>query len=90
MREIGVKLSESYPKCSQDLNSIETAWREIRARLDDTEPQEMESRKAFVRRLRNAVSWVNRNRAEVLKKLCEDQKDRAKELLDRKGSRTSY
>ena len=90
MREIGVKLLESYPKCSQDLNPIATVWREIRARLNDTEPQKMEARKVFLQRLRNAVAWVNTNRSNLLKELCEDQKDRAKEVLERKGGRTSF
>ena len=90
MREIGVKLLESYPKCSQDLNPIATVWREIRARLNDTEPQKMEARKVFLQRLRNAVAWVNTSRSNLLKELCEDQKDRAKEVLERKGGRTSF
>ena len=90
MREIGVKLLESFPKCSQDLNPIETVWREIRARLNDTEPQKMEARKVFLQRLRNAVAWVNTSRSNLLKELCEDQKDRAKEVLERKGGRTSF
>ena len=57
MREIGVQLLESYPKCGQDLKPIAAVWCEIRARLNDTEPQKMEARKVFLQRLRNAVAW---------------------------------
>ena len=34
MRSQGITLLENCPKCSQDLNPIEIAWREVRARLD--------------------------------------------------------
>ena len=56
LRKAGITLLEEYPKCSQDLNVIETAWREVKARLADTEPEEMETRDAFVVRLRLAVA----------------------------------
>ena len=90
MRTVGLKLLERYPKCSQDLNAIETTWRELRARLNDTEPTDFESRQAFVARLRNSVVWVNRNRASLLKELCGDQKERAREVILRGGSRTGF
>ena len=90
MKKIGLKLMEHYPKCSQDLNAIETAWRELRARLYDTEPTEMESRPDFIVRLRSAVAWTNKRRAKLFKKLCSDQKERAKEVLVMKGGRTSF
>ena len=32
MCNIGIQLLEAYPKCSQDLNPIETAWCDVRAR----------------------------------------------------------
>ena len=61
---VNVHLLENYPKCSQDLNPIETAWREVRNRLYHTQPKNQETRSAFVLRLRAAVSWTNRNRAD--------------------------
>jgi len=48
----------------QDLNAIETAWRELRARLDETMPTGRETRAAFLARLRRAVAWVNVHRGE--------------------------
>ena len=90
LRKIGVQVLERYPKCSQDLNAIETAWRELRARLAETEPAERESRDAFVARLRNAVAWANQNRKHLFMDLCSDQKTRAHEVLERSGGRTSF
>ena len=90
MKQIGLKLLEQYPKCSQDLNAIETVWREIRSRLSDTEPSDLEIRKAFIRRLRNAIAWVSKNRKGLLWELCSDQKERAREVLERVGGRTSF
>ena len=90
MKRIGLKLLTMFPKCSQDLNAIETAWRELRSRLYDTEPMEMETRAEFVARLRGAVRWVNRNRKSLLRELCSDQKAWAEEVILRKGNRTSY
>ena len=89
MRECGIELLENYPKCSQDLNVIETAWRELRERLYETEPTEMEDREEFIKRLRLAVAWVNRNRRSYLRHLCRAQKERAEEVLDQKGGRTT-
>ena len=80
IKDSGLELLTSYPKCSQDLNVIETAWRELRARLADTEPVRMESRGDFVKRLRLAVAWVNRNRQRYLRELCFAQKVRAQDL----------
>ena len=59
MKDNDIEFLESYPKCFQDLNVIETAWRELRARLADTEPMRVESRDDFLPRLRLAVQWVN-------------------------------
>ena len=90
MRDVGIQLLENFPKCSQDLNPIETAWRELRARLAATEPSKLESREAFISRLRAAVSWLNYNRSEYFAHLCTDQKERALEVLERKGARTKF
>ena len=90
LRKAGITLLEEYPKCSQDLNVIETAWREVKARLADTEPEEMETRDAFVVRLRLAVAWVNRNRAEYLMHLCNAQKERARDVISLEGGRTKH
>lgn len=86
----GLQLVTSYPECSQDLNVIETAWRELRARLADTEPVQMEDREAFVKRLRSAVTWVNRNRRVHLRGLCWAQKERARDVLKLQGGRAKH
>ena len=90
MKQLGLNLLTKYPKHSQDLNAIETAWREVRSRLNETEPTTNESRPAFVVRLRAAVAWVNTNRRALFLELCSDQKDRAQEVLKMGGGRTSF
>ena len=90
MRKLCVDVISDYPKCSQDLNAIENAWNVVRERLDTTLPTEMESRDAFVARLRAAVAWVNEHRKEQLSKFCTNQKERAEEVLLRHGGRTSF
>ena len=92
MQEVGLELLENFPKCSQDLNPIETAWRELRARLADTEPARIESRAAFIQRLRAAVAWVNRNRHDYLLEICTAQKAWAKDVQEATppGGRTSH
>ena len=74
----------------QDLNAIETTWRELRARLDKTMPTGRETRAAFLARLRRAVAWVNVHRAAYFQELCTNQKDRAEAVIAGKGARTKY
>ena len=90
MRDNGINLIKNYPKCSQDLNAIETAWRELRARLYVTQPVCQETREAFIIRLRAAVSWINVHRAAYLTELCLSQKARAKDVRKAKGGRTKH
>ena len=92
MKEISLTLVEEFPKCSQDLNAIENCWAVLRERLFATMPSDgtLERRDAFIRRLRAAVQWMNRNRREQLLKFCQNQKERAREVIDLKGSRTSW
>lgn len=90
LRKLKVELVPDYPKCSQDLNAIENAWKLLRDRLDATLPSGLECRHDFILRLKNAVRWVNANRHEQLLHLCRNQKERASELLNLKGGRTSF
>eukprot|EP00973_Karenia_brevis_P057693 8025966-Karenia_brevis.AAC.1 len=90
MKEINLKLVENYPRCSQDLNAIENAWKILRDRLFETLPESRESREDFIARLRNAISWVNRNKYDELLFLCTNQKQRAQDVQDLKGSRTKW
>ena len=85
----GKRLLAHVPPCSQDLNAIETAWREVRARLDVTLPCGRETRRAFLQRLRRAVDWVNVHQADLLRALCDSQKERANAVLAAKGGRTT-
>ena len=50
LKDIGVELVEGYPKCSQDFNAIESAWKLVRDRLDATLPVGLETRHHFVKR----------------------------------------
>ena len=90
MKVAGVVLLNHYPKCSQGLNPIETAWREVRARLAETQPTAVERRDAFIVRLRASIAWVNRSRADFLYRICNSQVDWACDVLKLKGSRTSH
>ena len=90
MRRAGIELLVNYPKCSQDLNPIETCWRELRARLYETEPTKFETREQFIARARNAVAWLNRNRADYFMELRRDQKKRARDVKEHKGGRTDH
>ena len=77
MVQQGIKLLVNYPKCSQDINPIEEAWRELRARLAQTDTTHMEGRGEFTVRLRAGVAWVNRNRRKLFKNICPSQKTQA-------------
>ena len=80
MKRNNIQLLDHFPKCSQDLIPIEPVWRELRARLADTEPTHKESRDEFIVRMRNAVSWINRNRKEWLLHICSCQKEWAQDV----------
>ena len=90
MKVAGISLLDKYPKCSQDLNPIETVWRELRARLYQTEPHRMEKREQFITRLRNAVSWLNKNKADYFQHLCSCQKEWAEDVWDAMGASTKH
>ncbi len=87
---IGMKLLANFPKCSQDINPIEEAWREVRSRLFDTQPVEREDRDAFIVRLRAAVAWINGNREDFLCRICNCQVEWADDVLAAKGNRTKH
>ena len=92
MKAIYVNVLENYPKCSQDLNPIEIAWRELKARLDATLPAYFESRAEFISRLRNATAWVNANLTDYFYDLCTCQKTWARDVKNATppGSRTAH
>ena len=62
----------------------------MRRRVSVTEPTSMETRAAFVIRLRHAVAWLNKHRAEYFMELCTSQKERARDVRDVQGARTKH
>ena len=77
---------------SQDFNAIENVWAILKEHLDETQPVALEGRDAFIKRLFAAVKWANKHRADQLRKLSTNQKQRADECLAQKppGGRTSW
>ena len=68
-----------YPKSSPDFNAIEGWWRKLKLYLEEREPTERETRDEFLRRLRRAVDHVNTKCRAQGRKLCQNQKERARE-----------
>lgn len=89
---VGLQLVEGYPRTSQDLNAIENAWDILKKRLDETMPVRLERRDDFEKRLKLAVAWVSRNRADQLRYPSTNQKERASDCLAQKppGGRTKW
>ena len=89
---MGLPLVEGYPVSSQDFNAMENAWDILKSRLDETVPIQRESRDDFIIRLKSAVQWANRHRAEQLEYLSTNQKERADDCLKAKppGGRTKW
>ena len=79
-----------YPKCSPDMNAIEGWWRKLKLYLEDGEPTERETREAFIRRLRRAVDQMNSKCRPQGRKLCRNQKERARECMQLSGARTKW
>ena len=81
---------DMYPKCSPDFNAIEGWWRRLKMLLEENMPPERESRAEFLRRLRRAVDHLNKKCRVVGRRLCRNQKQRARECLKLKGARTKW
>ena len=62
LEKIGLSLVPGYPKVSQDFNAIENVWNLLRKRLFATLPKGLESRDAFIVRLKAAVKWLNQHK----------------------------
>ena len=90
LKDIGIELVQGYPRVSQDFNAIENCWKLLRDRLSETLPRGLESRKAFINRLHQAVSWVNRTQKDQLWYLARNQKERCRDCLLLKGGRTKW
>ena len=59
----------TFPPYSPDLNPIENVWVMLNNRLEATKPTGWEREKAFKRRVRNTVAWLNSTRSGALKRM---------------------
>lgn len=89
-RKAGCDQIEQYPPCSPDFNAIEGWWRRLKMHLEENMPTERESRKDFLRRLRRAVNHLNENCRASGRRLCRNQKERARQCLKLQGARTKW
>ena len=90
MRAVGIQMVIRYPKVSQDLNPVENCWNILRDRLYETQPTGKEARDQFIERLKKAVAWLNRSKAQQLADMCMCQKQRAEGVLAKNGGRTKW
>ena len=88
-RSVGVPCA-TLPPYSPDLNPIENVWALVDGRLAATAPKGFEREKAFRRRVRNAISWINRRRAEALRKAVASMPRRLELVAEGKGAMTPY
>ena len=86
-REAGFETVKRHHKLLPDFNAIEGWWRVLQDRLSLTAPTSLESRAQFVKRLRRTVTW---NASAHGKKLCCNQKDRAKAVKKLRGARCKW
>jgi len=89
-RDAGFETVKQHPKVSPDLNAIEGWWRVLQQRLFLTAPVALESRPAFLKRLRRTVTWLNNNARDRGKKLCTNQKERARAVKKLEGARCKW
>ena len=89
-RDLGWTVLTQHPKCSPDLNPIEGFWARLRQLLDDRAPQGMETRAAFLERLRRTVRWMNQNLTDDLKEMCTDLHIRAAAVRALRGAKTQF
>ena len=62
----------------------------MRERLEQAAPEGLETRGAFIARLRRTVNWLNENRWEDGLKLCTNQKERAADVKLLVGAKTKW
>jgi hypothetical protein len=90
LSKAGCPVVQTFPKHSPDLNAIEGQWRQLRERLDETAPVEIETRPGFLCRLRRDVNWLNEHRREHALQMCTNQKERDKDMEDLLGAKTKW
>lgn len=89
-RDAGFSTVKQHSKVSPDLNAIEGWWKVLQERLSLTSPLGLESRAAFLKRLRRTVDWLNKNARARAKHLCTNQKDRARAVKKLHGARCKW
>ena len=89
-RDAGCDQVPLYPKSSPDFNAIEGWWRRLKMYLESRAPSALESRDAFLRRLRRAVNHLNNKCRAEGRFLCRNQKQRARDCLKLHGARTKW
>ena len=89
-REAGFCTVKQHPKLSPDLDAIEGWWRVVQQRLSLTAPIGLESRSHFLKRLRRAVAWLNKNARGHAKQLCTNQRERARAVKNLRGARCKW
>lgn len=89
-RDAGFSTVKQHPKVSPDFNAIEGWWQVLQQRLSLTAPVTLESRAAFLKRLRRTVVWLNKNARGHAKQLCTNQKDRARAVKKLQGARCKW
>ena len=80
----------TLPPYSPDLNPIENVWALLDIRLAATAPKGFEREKAFRRRVRNAVAWVNRRKADAVRKALASMPRRLELVRSGRGAMTPY
>ena len=90
LKAAGFEVLENCPKSSPDLNAIEAWWHRLRQRLESTAPTGMESRGAFLLRLRQPVHWTNEHWHGDALTLATNQKERATSVKEVEGARCEW
>ena len=62
----------------------------MRERLEQAAPEGLETRCAFIARLRRTVNWFSEHRWENGLKLCTNQKERAADVKLLEGAKTKW
>ena len=89
-RDAGFSTVAQHPKLSPDFNAIEGWWSVLQQRLYLTAPVALEPRSDFLKRLRRTVAWLNKHARQHGKKLCTNQKERARAVKKLQGARCKW
>ena len=87
-REAGFSLVKNFPKCSPDLTAIEGRWRRLKQKLETNAPAHSETRPDFIKQLRRTVDLMNRRHRTEGRKLCCNQKVRARDVQSLGGAKS--